>query len=63
MVPCFVVRRYPHPEGRAGEFEVVSAWTDIYAAKHEATRWEQDTKVPHDYVEGVIVLTSNRPLS
>ena len=61
MVSCYVVRRYP--EGCDKPFEILSAWTDVYAAKHEASRWEQDSKVPHDYVEGVIVLTSNRPLA
>jgi hypothetical protein len=27
-----------------------SAWPDIYQAKFEAARWEQEDKVTHDYV-------------
>jgi len=66
MVPVYVVRKYP--EGKpAGEndpkpCEVVSAWADVYAAKHEASRWEQDSKIPHDYIEGVLILAPHSAL-
>ena len=36
--------------------EVLSAWPNEYAAKFEAQRWEQDLKVTHDYVPGVLIL-------
>lgn len=35
---------------------IVSAWTDVYKAKFEAARWKQDSKIPHDYVEGNLQL-------
>jgi hypothetical protein len=50
-VDVFVVRQKV-----GGEWQIVSAWVDEYAAKHEALRWTQDTKVPHDYVPGKVVL-------
>lgn len=60
MVPVYVVRRFP--EGREKPPVLVSAWADIYDAKHEALRWEQDTKVPYDYVEGVLILAPHKAL-
>lgn len=66
MVPVYVVRKYPEGKPAEGEVkpcEIVSAWADVYAAKHEAMRWEQDTKVAHDYVEGVLILAPHRTLA
>lgn len=34
----------------------LSAWPDEYTAKYEASRWEQDSKQPHDYVEGILLV-------
>jgi hypothetical protein len=34
----------------------LSAWPDEYAAKYEASRWEQDSKMPHDYIEGILLV-------
>jgi hypothetical protein len=52
VTPVYVVRRLVPSH----EPEIVSAWADIYAAKFEAQRWETDTKIPHDFVEGVIII-------
>lgn len=51
-IPVYVVRI--KPEG--GRVVHLSAWPDVYAAKYEATRWEQDTKIPHDYVNGTLTV-------
>ena len=48
-LPVYVVR-----EKNEGEVKVLSAWSDVYAAKYEAARWEQDSKIEHDYIEGVL---------
>ena len=50
-IPVYVVRRY----GKDG-IEILSAWPDTYEAKFEADRWEQDSKVRHDYVKGELVI-------
>jgi hypothetical protein len=47
------VARRRMPDGSMG---VLSAWPDVYEAKFEALRWEQDMKIEHDYVEGVLTL-------
>jgi hypothetical protein len=39
-----------------GKMIVVSAWTDVYRAKFEAARWEQDLKTPYDYVRATLIL-------
>jgi len=44
-VQVYVVRRLD-PNG----IVLLSAWFDPYAAKFERNRWEEDSKVPHDYV-------------
>ena len=65
MIPVYVVRKFPEGPPAMGEdkpFEILSAWTDVYAAKHEAARWEQDSKIPHDYCEGVLILAPHRHL-
>lgn len=31
---------------------ILSSWTDPYAAKHEAQRWEEDSKIPHEVIPG-----------
>jgi len=41
---------------RGEQATVISAWADKYAAKFEADRWEQDSKTPHMYTEGWLVL-------
>lgn len=61
MVPVYVVRKFS--EGRNKPPVIVSAWADVYEAKYEATRWEQDSKVPYDYVEGVLVLAPHSVLA
>ncbi len=65
MTPVYVVRKYPEGIPALGENKpavIVSAWLDVYEAKHEAARWEQDSKIPHDYVEGVLILAPHRCL-
>jgi hypothetical protein len=65
VIPVYVVRRFPEGVPAMGEdkpVEIVSAWSDVYAAKHEASRWEQDTKVAHDYIEGVLILAQHSTL-
>ena len=53
----FVVRRAVRWSNQAVEsWEIVSAWADEYHAKHEAMRWEQDSKRPHDYVRGKLIV-------
>lgn len=49
-VLVYIVRKFT--QGPEQKPEILSAWTDEYAAKHESTRWEQDTKIKHDYVRG-----------
>ncbi len=50
-VKVYVVRI--HNPGQEPQF--VSAWPDSYAAKFEALRWETDSKIPHDYIDGVLI--------
>jgi hypothetical protein len=50
-IPVYVVRIH-RPDGA----EILSAWPDVYGAKFEATRWEQDSKIKHDYVRGVLTV-------
>jgi hypothetical protein len=61
MTPVWVVRKFP--EGRDKPPVIISAWEDVYAAKHEAQRWESDSKVPHDYVEGVLIIAEHKHLA
>lgn len=51
-VLVYIVRKFT--QGPEQTPEILSAWTNEYAAKHEATRWEQDSKIRHDYVRGWI---------
>jgi hypothetical protein len=53
-VPVFIVRKFTH--GTQQPPEILSAWADEYAAKFEANRWMQDSKIPHDYVTGVLLI-------
>lgn len=62
MVPVFVVRKIVLKDGKF-QAEILSAWTDRYYAKHEAQRWEEDSKVAHDVIEGVLVLAPHSTLA
>jgi hypothetical protein len=53
-VHVFIVRKFT--QGPEQKPEILSAWTDEYAAKYEASRWEQDSKIKHDYVRGSLVV-------
>ncbi len=48
-IKVWIVRRKNKESGR---MEAISAWPDVYDAKFEADRWEQDSKIPHDYIPG-----------
>jgi len=48
----WVVRRFDDPVSPT----ILSAWSDVYDAKFEATRWEQNSKIKHDYVEGELTV-------
>ena len=49
-VRAYIVRR-KEVDGHT----ILSAWPDEFEAKYEAARWEQDSKVSHDYIEGVLL--------
>lgn len=63
-MPCYAVQRAKRwSSAGVEEWETLSAWTDIYAAKYEAARWEQDSKVPHRYVTATLVLLPGKVIS
>lgn len=43
---AFAVRRFDNPDAPT----LLSIWPDVYGARWESSRWEQDSKIKHDYV-------------